>query len=225
MHHHLTVCSYGKSLLKSFSRGFSKTIIKTQSSGSKTDFGFQTVDAVHKQEMVKEVFSKVAEKYDIMNDLMSAGIHRLWKDEFVSMMGIGTAAKCQKTKVPRILDVAGGTGDIAFRVVQSLYDSFGDDILKSSIIDDSLTNDDHKFKLNQQVIVCDINPSMLAVGQQRAQTILKDRSVSVGFVEGNAELLPFADNTFDIYSIAFGLRNVTNKEVSLIYNEVSLFKI
>ena len=156
--------------------------------------------------MVKDVFTKVAQKYDVMNDLMSVGAHRLWKDELVSMMGLGAAARCQGDKVPRHLDVAGGTGDVAFRVVESMYKSYGEDSMRNCVRECS--------EGERQVVVCDINPDMLGVGKQRAPQVLSSKSQIVGFVEGNAETLPFPDNSFDIYTIAFGLRNVTNKDVS-----------
>lgn len=95
------------------------------SSRSTADFGFKDVNASDKEHMVKEVFSKVAHKYDVMNDLMSVGAHRLWKDELINMMGLGAAARMQPEKVPRHLDVAGGTGDVAFRVVEAMYKAYG----------------------------------------------------------------------------------------------------
>lgn len=142
-------------------------------------FGFERVDAAEKTARVRGVFSNVAKNYDIMNDLMSGGIHRLWKRSFVRRIG------------PRahhsILDVGGGTGDISFL----MYDaSHGADIT-----------------------VSDINPDMLAVGQARAA----DRGLTgkLTWAEANAEKLPFADNTFDIYTIAFALRNVTHIDAAL----------
>jgi ubiquinone/menaquinone biosynthesis methyltransferase len=192
-------------------RTFNGTAHLSNNSNADTtaDFGFKEVKSSQKQDMVKEVFSKVAQKYDIMNDLMSAGAHRLWKDDFVSMMGLGAAARIQSDKVPRFLDVAGGTGDIAFRIVETLFSVYGHStVLKAgpagAAVDDA----------SKQVVVCDINPDMLAVGRQRAPIQLQsNKSDVVGFVEGNAEALPFPDESFDVYTIAFGLRNVTNKEV------------
>lgn len=86
-------------------------------SSSKTDFGFQEVDKQDKERMVKDVFSSVAAKYDVMNDFMSMGIHRLWKDEFVSMMGLRAAANVDPNRVPRLLDVAGGTGTCIMHLI------------------------------------------------------------------------------------------------------------
>eukprot|EP00117_Sycon_ciliatum_P033018 scpid28581/ scgid25496/ 2-methoxy-6-polyprenyl-1,4-benzoquinol methylase, mitochondrial; Ubiquinone biosynthesis methyltransferase COQ5 len=126
---------------------------------------------------VHHVFSNVAEKYDLMNDVMSIGVHRLWKDRFANLLRPSLRSVH--------LDVAGGTGDIAFRIMNKLVP--GSD---------------------NQVIVCDINESMLRVGQQRAteQGIQDDR---LQWVQGNAEKLPMPDSSVDTYTIAFGIRNVT----------------
>lgn len=133
-------------------------------------FGYRDVDASEKAGMVRSVFSGVAAKYDLMNDAMSVGAHRLWKDHFVGRV------KPQRHET--ILDMAGGTGDIAFRL----------------------------HKSGAQVTVADINPEMLAVGQERAQK----RSIDdLLWSEQNAEELTFGDRSFDAYTIAFGIRNVT----------------
>jgi 2-methoxy-6-polyprenyl-1,4-benzoquinol methylase len=178
-----------------------------------TDFGYKTVNTEEKEHLVKDVFSKVAQKYDIMNDLMSAGIHRFWKDDFVHMLGIKALKSSPQliTSCPRHLDVAGGTGDIAFRSAEHISESFHT-LLESSIYNKAETLPHSE----RPVVVCDINPNMLAVGQDRASTVLGNkRAKIVGFVEGNAESLPFPDNSFDFYTIAFGLRNVTNKDVRI----------
>ena len=133
-------------------------------------FGYRDVDASEKAGMVRSVFSGVAAKYDLMNDAMSGGMHRLWKDQFV--------ARVKPRKDEAILDMAGGTGDIAFRL--------------------------HKH--GAAVTVADINPEMLAVGQERAQ---KRGIADLSWSEQNAEELSFADRGFDAYTIAFGIRNVT----------------
>lgn len=172
-----------------------------------TDFGYKNVNASQKEDMVRDVFTKVAHKYDVMNDLMSVGAHRIWKDELVSMMGLGAAARCQSDRIPRHLDVAGGTGDVAFRVVEAMYQSYGHEAIRNA-------SNSGLQDAERQVVVCDINPDMLGVGKQRAPQMLPNKSDIVGFVEGNAEHLPFPDGSFDIYTIAFGLRNVTNKDVS-----------
>jgi demethylmenaquinone methyltransferase/2-methoxy-6-polyprenyl-1,4-benzoquinol methylase len=136
-------------------------------------FGYRRVKPGEKKRLVEDVFSSVADNYDLMNDLMSGGIHRIWKNRFVGLMH----PRAGKT----LLDVAGGTGDIAFRYRQ-------------------------KAGRDARITVCDINPDMLRVGQDRAV----DRGYVSGFdwVEGNAEDLPFDDRSFNLYSISFGLRNV-----------------
>lgn len=176
---------------------------------STADFGFKDVNSTEKEKMVKEVFSRVANKYDVMNDFMSAGAHRLWKDEFVKEIGVKAIARCSSESMPRHLDVAGGTGDIAFRVINSFVEAYGEktDLLSKT---NSIPED------QRQVVVCDINPDMLSVGKQRAPGVLGDlKSNMIGFVEGNAEKLPFLDQSFDVYTIAFGLRNVTDKDAAL----------
>jgi demethylmenaquinone methyltransferase/2-methoxy-6-polyprenyl-1,4-benzoquinol methylase len=148
-----------------------------------THFGFSTVRLDEKQGLVDDVFHKVARRYDLMNDLMSAGLHRAWKADLVSNVNP------PKGPAPfRHLDVAGGTGDIAFRVVD-------------------------KGGSGTTSTVCDINTEMLAVGRERAaKNRLDDR---VTFIEGNAEALPFPDRSFDAYTIAFGIRNVPRIDVAL----------
>jgi demethylmenaquinone methyltransferase/2-methoxy-6-polyprenyl-1,4-benzoquinol methylase len=146
-----------------------------------THFGFQDVPLAEKQGRVDEVFSSVAGRYDLMNDLMSAGLHRAWKDALV------TAVNPPKNGRPfALLDVAGGTGDIALRVV----DAGGPGTCAT---------------------VVDINREMLAVGRQRAEK----QGRNVTFTEGNAEALPFADRSFDAVTIAFGIRNVPRIERAL----------
>lgn len=143
-------------------------------------FGYKKVNPSDKTKLVEGVFDNVASRYDLMNDLMSGGIHRLWKNRFVQMMHPRANRK--------LLDVAGGTGDIAFRYRKAAGDS-------------------------AKITVCDINKEMLKVGRDRAI----DRGYLKGFdwVEGNAESLPFDDREFHLYSIAFGLRNVTHIDNAL----------
>ncbi len=147
-----------------------------------TSYGFETVGEGEKQAKVDAVFHSVARKYDIMNDLMSLGIHRLWKDAMV--------AKAAPSKRPgwTALDMAGGTGDIAFRLIDA--------------------SDGHAH-----VTVSDINSSMLAEGEVRAQK--KGLAGNLEFVEANAEDLPFESNRFDAYTIAFGIRNVPRIDKAL----------
>jgi len=201
----------GRCLLRYYSRSGSRTNTNSTSSSS-ADFGFRDVDAPDKERLVREVFSKVAGKYDVMNDLMSMGAHRLWKDELINMLGYQSAAQIDPSTVPRHLDVAGGTGDIAFRSVSAMAKAYG----ASFDLRVQAAGGKEAAQEERQVVVCDINPDMLAVGASRAAGVLgADRSHVVGFVEGNAEALPFPDNSFDLYTIGFGLRNVTNKDKAL----------
>jgi demethylmenaquinone methyltransferase/2-methoxy-6-polyprenyl-1,4-benzoquinol methylase len=147
-----------------------------------THFGYSRVRLDEKQELVDDVFHRVANRYDVMNDLMSAGLHRFWKDAFVAKVRPTTRSMFKH------LDVAGGTGDIAFRVARSGGD-------------------------NTEVTVLDINPNMLSVGRERAAR--NGLSPRLQFVEGNAESLPLADGEFDAYTIAFGIRNVPRIETAL----------
>jgi demethylmenaquinone methyltransferase / 2-methoxy-6-polyprenyl-1,4-benzoquinol methylase len=150
---------------------------------SETHFGFATVPLADKQRHVDDVFHTVARRYDLMNDLMSGGLHRAWKDALV------TAIDPPKNERPfEVLDVAGGTGDVAFRVI----DAGG---------------------AGARATVVDVNEDMLAVGRERAAERGLDDLVA--FVAGNAEVLPAADRRYDAYSIAFGIRNVPRIEVAL----------
>jgi demethylmenaquinone methyltransferase / 2-methoxy-6-polyprenyl-1,4-benzoquinol methylase len=151
--------------------------------GDTTHFGFRDVAVNDKQALVNDVFHSVARRYDLMNDLMSGGLHRIWKDMMIN------ALNPPRGDSPfALLDVAGGTGDIAFRAADGAGSGF-------------------------HATVCDINSDMLAVGRERAAARhLEDR---VTFVEGNAEALAFANGSFDAYSIAFGIRNVPRIELAL----------
>ncbi|HAI93961.1 MAG TPA: bifunctional demethylmenaquinone methyltransferase/2-methoxy-6-polyprenyl-1,4-benzoquinol methylase UbiE [Xanthomonadaceae bacterium] len=145
-----------------------------------THFGFRDVPAREKQKLVAQVFTSVAGKYDLMNDLMSLGIHRVWKRYFT--------ATCQVKPGDRVLDLAGGTGDIAA-------------LLKPRVGE------------RGEIVLGDINAGMLSVGRDR----LTDRGLVAGleYVQCNAEALPFPDASFDLVTIAFGLRNVTDKNAAL----------
>lgn len=147
---------------------------------STTHFGYKSVPAEQKVAMVADVFHSVAAKYDIMNDVMSMGIHRLWKRFTIDCSGVRPGQQ--------ILDLAGGTGDIA-----ALFSK--------------------RVGPTGKVVLADINESMLNVGRDK----LRDLGLinNIEFVQANAEALPFADNSFDIISIGFGLRNVTDKEAAL----------
>jgi demethylmenaquinone methyltransferase/2-methoxy-6-polyprenyl-1,4-benzoquinol methylase len=148
-----------------------------------TDFGSQDVPLSAKQRLVDNVFHSVAPRYDLMNDLMSAGLHRAWKDALVTAINPPRGERRFS-----LLDVAGGTGDIALRVIDA-----GGSGTRASVID--------------------INPDMLAIGRARAAERGLDDVIS--FAEGNAEQLPFADRSFDAVSIAFGIRNVPHIERAL----------
>ena len=150
---------------------------------SDTHFGFRQVPLTEKQGLVDDVFRSVARRYDLMNDLMSGGLHRAWKDILV------TAVNPPKSNRPfHLLDVAGGTGDIAMRVVEA-------------------------GGAGTQATALDINAEMLAVGRERAQARSLDHSVT--FVQGNAEALALPDRMFDAYTIAFGIRNVPRIDAAL----------
>ena len=151
--------------------------------GQTTHFGFMDVPLDDKQTLVNDVFRSVASRYDLMNDLMSAGLHRVWKEIMIS------ALDPPRGDAPfALLDVAGGTGDIAFRAAGAAGPGF-------------------------RATVCDINAEMLEVGRGRAAARHLDDRVS--FVEGNAEALAFPDRGFDGYTIAFGIRNVPRIELAL----------
>lgn len=150
--------------------------------GMQTSYGFKSVEEGEKQTLVNDVFHKVAKRYDIMNDVMSGGLHRVWKDAMIATLNP------RKNASYRFLDVAGGTGDIAFRIVKA---------------SDNLATG----------VVLDINGSMLAVGDERAQKLGFGHNLE--FVEANAEELPFEDNSFDAYTIAFGIRNVPDIDKAL----------
>lgn len=154
----------------------------TTSEGMKTSYGYRRVGEDQKQGLVNEVFHKVAERYDLMNDLMSGGLHRLWKDAMINWLNPPSQPGWSG------LDVAGGTGDIAFRIVEA-------------------------SQRHAHVSVLDINGSMLGVGRDRAQK--RGLAGNLDFIEANAEELPFPDNHFDAYTIAFGIRNVPQIDVAL----------
>jgi demethylmenaquinone methyltransferase/2-methoxy-6-polyprenyl-1,4-benzoquinol methylase len=147
-----------------------------------TSYGFKSIDQTEKQGLVNDVFHRVASRYDLMNDLMSGGLHRLWKDAMVAWLNPPKRAGW------KVLDVAGGTGDISFRIVEA-------------------------SQRLAHATVLDINGSMLAVGKERAEK--RGLAANTDFVEANAEELPFDDETFDAYTIAFGIRNVPRIDVAL----------
>jgi len=148
-----------------------------------TTFGFRAVPEAERQGLVNRVFSSVAERYDLMNDLMSGGLHRLWKSDLV------TQVNPPRSSHPfRLLDVAGGTGDVALRVMGRAGPAC-------------------------EAVIADISPEMLDVGRRRVAAA--GMSARIDLVEANAEALPFADRRFDTYTIAFGIRNVTHIDRAL----------
>ena len=182
--------------------------------GSETHFGFEDVAVEAKEGKVREVFENVADSYDVMNDFMSGGLHRYWKDYFVDMTAVASMSKSIRQFAAgsageaanlRILDVAGGTGDISFRFVDA-----------AGCLERSKSSGEDPIS----VTVCDINTEMLRVGEQRARdkygSKIIDSTKALTFVQGNAQdLHNFEDNTFDVYTIAFGLRNVTDVDKGL----------
>ncbi|MBS1301875.1 bifunctional demethylmenaquinone methyltransferase/2-methoxy-6-polyprenyl-1,4-benzoquinol methylase UbiE [Loktanella sp. SALINAS62] len=144
-----------------------------------THFGFETVDEDQKAGRVQGVFSSVASRYDIMNDVMSGGVHRLWKDAMMDWLAPRPGQ--------RLLDVAGGTGDIAFRFLRRAGDG--------------------------HATVLDLTEPMLIAGRQRAEA--EQMAGQLDWVVGDAMALPFADSTFDVYTISFGIRNVTRPQEAL----------
>jgi demethylmenaquinone methyltransferase/2-methoxy-6-polyprenyl-1,4-benzoquinol methylase len=170
-----------------------------------THFGYRTVHAAEKTGMVRGVFDSVASRYDLMNDLMSGGIHRLWKDSFVHQVSPRPGMAC--------LDVVGGTGDIAFRLL--------DQMTRRAEAKRRQTEDETTDEALAQappagggrVTVCDINENMIRVGRDRAL----DRGLVTGldWLVGDAEKLPIDDASVDVYTIAFCLRNVTHIDNAL----------
>ena len=148
-----------------------------------TSFGFRQVAEGERQTLVNEVFSTVASRYDLMNDLMSGGLHRLWKRDLISWLNPPNGSTPY-----RLLDVAGGTADVAMRYAEATGEA-------------------------QTAVVCDISPEMLAEGRRKVEAAHLSHRIEL--VEGNAEALPFPDRAFDGYTIAFGIRNVTHIDKAL----------
>jgi demethylmenaquinone methyltransferase/2-methoxy-6-polyprenyl-1,4-benzoquinol methylase len=169
---------YGETMMSAHDQNH--PVNNDNSDESTTHFGFQTVEKNEKESKVASVFHSVAQQYDVMNDLMSFGIHRLWKRFTIDASGVRPGNK--------VLDLAGGTGDLTAKFSQ-------------------LVGREGK------VILADINSSMLNVGRDK----LRDRGLvqNIEYVQANAQYLPFEDNTFDVITIAFGLRNVTDKDMAL----------
>ncbi|KAF2071786.1 hypothetical protein CYY_006893 [Polysphondylium violaceum] len=162
-----------------------------------THFGFQTVNKNDKESMVKEVFDNVSSSYDLMNDVMSMGIHRLWKDELISTLN--------PTPGSHLLDVAGGTGDISFRFLEKIKQS-------PYYLPAIGANPPKNTSLPSSATVFDINQSMLDQGKKRGilNGYNETTDPSIDWVQGNSENLPFKDETFNCYTVSFGIRNCTN---------------
>ncbi|XP_010874339.2 2-methoxy-6-polyprenyl-1,4-benzoquinol methylase, mitochondrial [Esox lucius] len=181
-----------------------------------THFGFETVPEGEKTERVYKVFESVAQKYDLMNDAMSLGVHRLWKDMLLHVMNPQPGM--------RLLDVAGGTGDISFRFLD--YVRSQEERVARRVAQANQTPSWQEISTSyaapgqeeveprrSRAIVCDINKEMLKVGQQKADRMGLTSGLS--WVVGNAEELPFDDDQFDVYTVAFGIRNVTHIDLAL----------
>ena len=151
---------------------------------NKTNFGFKIIDSINKSNLVQAIFSAGAPKYDLMNDFMSAGIHRLWKNTMVSQLNF--------TQHKKILDLASGTGDIAFKIMKQAQKIGANDV---------------------SITLSDLNSEMLKIAKDRA--INQNLFQTLDFVVANGENLPFADNSFDAVTVAFGLRNFTNLSAGL----------
>ncbi|KAF3389478.1 2-methoxy-6-polyprenyl-1,4-benzoquinol methylase [Penicillium rolfsii] len=165
-----------------------------------THFGFTNVPESEKESRVGAVFSSVASSYDNMNDLMSLGIHRLWKDHFVRSLNPGTPVANRpphaKDQGWNILDIAGGTGDIAFRML------------------DHASNINHD--LQTRVTISDINADMLAEGRKRSTATPYYNTPRLSFVQANAEHMPhIPSDSVDLYTVVFGIRNFTDKQAAL----------
>jgi demethylmenaquinone methyltransferase / 2-methoxy-6-polyprenyl-1,4-benzoquinol methylase len=152
-------------------------------SSAETSFGNRRVPEEERQTLVNRVFATVAERYDLMNDLMSGGLHRLWKDDLIAALNPPRGDKAY-----RLLDVAGGTGDVAIRYARASGP-------------------------NATAVLCDISPEMMTVGRRRVEHAHLSQRIT--FTQGNAEELPFPDGSFDAYTIAFGIRNVTHIDKAL----------
>ncbi|ORY61297.1 ubiE/COQ5 methyltransferase family-domain-containing protein [Pseudomassariella vexata] len=182
-------------------RSFKSPSDHATSTSSSTDrtthFGFEDgISEAEKTERVAGVFHSVAESYDRMNDLMSFGVHRLWKDHFVSSLNPGSSSSIPP-KPQHILDIAGGTGDIAFRMLHNAHT-----IHRNTSV---------------HVTISDINPSMLAVGKQRSLSLPPSQQSALSFLPADATALPASilPNSIDLYTVAFGIRNFANIPLAL----------
>lgn len=183
----------GKCLRAMMVRRFysAKTNASSEENEKTTHFGFETVKESEKSEKVHSVFKNIVDSYDIMNDVLSVGIHRIWKDIFIQELG--------PTHGTRLLDSAGGTGDIAFRYINFLK------------------NTPNPHNISSHISICDINQHMLDVGQKRADklNLSQPNNCSIQWKQEDAQNLSFSEGSFTAYTIAFGIRNVTHIEEAL----------
>lgn len=168
--------------MSSSEHGFTDKV-EAKAADKNKPFGFKNVSALEKPSLVQSVFSSVAKSYDIMNDIMSMGVHRYWKSEFVKLV--------QPFPGMKMIDMAGGTGDISFRVLDEAK----------------------QFNPPVSITLCDYNQDMLTEGRRKA--INQGRLENIDYVNCDAANLPFNDHSFDVYTISFGLRNVTEIEQGL----------
>ncbi|TFK73583.1 UbiE/COQ5 methyltransferase [Pluteus cervinus] len=187
LHSFRTTARLGASRTRLYSTGQHKYDTSSVDSQKTVSFGFKNVPEDEKESLVRGVFDSVASSYDLMNDASSLGVHRLWKDEFVSSLRPGRKGPM------RCIDVAGGTGDIALRILDSAREKYAD--------------------RETTVEVVDINAQMLKEGHRRFKKTMYHNTPQISFHEANAQELPqdkFEDNSYDLYTIAFGIRNCTS---------------
>ncbi|KAM6965497.1 2-methoxy-6-polyprenyl-1,4-benzoquinol methylase, mitochondrial [Aplochiton taeniatus] len=199
-------CSVVVSVFRCFSDG---------AGGKSTHFGFETVPEAEKAQRVYKVFESVAQKYDVMNDAMSLGVHRLWKDMLLHVMHPQPGAK--------LLDVAGGTGDISVRFLNYVRSQQDRQQRRAALANQTPSwqeiSENYASEAGTQdpqesrAVVCDINKEMLKMGKQKAESL--GITTGLSWVVGDAEELPFDDDLFDVYTIAFGIRNVTHIDQAL----------
>uniref|UniRef100_A0A8C6FNG9 2-methoxy-6-polyprenyl-1,4-benzoquinol methylase, mitochondrial n=2 Tax=Moschus TaxID=68410 RepID=A0A8C6FNG9_MOSMO len=201
-------------LLSSSPRGpLGARLLSQEKEATETHFGFETVSEEEKGGKVYQVFESVAKKYDVMNDMMSLGIHRIWKDLLLWKM--------RPFPGTQLLDVAGGTGDIAFRFLNYVQAQHQRKQKRQLRAQQNLSWEEIARKYQNEedslggshVMVCDINKEMLKIGKQKAHA--QGYKAGLAWILGDAEELPFDDDKFDVYTIAFGIRNVTHIDRAL----------
>ncbi|GBG69268.1 hypothetical protein CBR_g3967 [Chara braunii] len=177
----------------SSSSGFPRS---SSDSPQMTDFGYRSVPEEEKAGLVEGVFKNVADKYDLMNDLMSGGLHRLWKDKLVSRL--------RPFPGMQHLDAAGGTGDVSFRILNAIRE------MEKNIVRLPQRQSSADGDSQTKIVVSDINEAMLEVGKQRAKDRGFANAAELDWLQANAESLPLDENSFDGFTIAFGIRNCTH---------------